>query len=92
MGSFLEKLASDSIATPRRSPRFSLANAAYIAMSSFRAHVAWQRHGSGAARERMAMNKSFLVLFFKKEQEKALLFEKRSKNFCSFALATNSGA
>jgi hypothetical protein len=27
-------------------------------------------------------NKSFLVLFFKKEQEKALLFEKRSKNFC----------
>jgi len=29
------------------------------------------------------MNKSFLVLFFKKEQEKALLFEKRSKNFCS---------
>jgi len=28
------------------------------------------------------MNKSFLVLFFKKEQEKALLFEKRSKNFC----------
>jgi len=30
------------------------------------------------------MNKSFLVLFFKKEQKKALLFEKRSKNFCSF--------
>jgi hypothetical protein len=29
------------------------------------------------------MNKSFLVLFFKKEPEKALLFEKRSKNFCS---------
>jgi len=28
------------------------------------------------------MNKSFLVLFFKKEQEKVLLFEKRSKNFC----------
>jgi hypothetical protein len=27
------------------------------------------------------MNKSFLVLFFKKEQEKALLFEKKSKNF-----------
>jgi len=27
------------------------------------------------------MNKSFLVLFFKKEQKKALLFEKRSKNF-----------
>jgi len=26
------------------------------------------------------MNKSILVLFFKKEQEKALLFEKRSKN------------
>jgi hypothetical protein len=24
---------------------------------------------------------SFLVLFFKKEQKKALLFEKRSKNF-----------
>jgi hypothetical protein len=30
------------------------------------------------------MNKSFLALFFKKEQEKTLLFEKRSKNFCSF--------
>jgi len=29
------------------------------------------------------MDKSFLVLFFKKEQKKALLFEKRSKNFCS---------
>jgi len=28
------------------------------------------------------MTKSFLVLFFKKEQKKALLFEKRSKNFC----------
>jgi len=28
------------------------------------------------------MNKSFLVLFFKKEQEKVLLFEERSKNFC----------
>jgi hypothetical protein len=28
------------------------------------------------------MNQSFLVLFFKKEQEKELLFEKRSKNFC----------
>jgi hypothetical protein len=28
------------------------------------------------------INKSFLVLFFKKEHEKALLFEKRSKNFC----------
>jgi len=28
------------------------------------------------------MDKSFLVLFFKKEQlQKALLFEKRSKNF-----------
>jgi len=26
-------------------------------------------------------DKSFLVLFFKKEQKKALLFEKRSKNF-----------
>jgi len=24
----------------------------------------------------------FLVLFFKKEQEKVRLFEKRSKNFC----------
>jgi hypothetical protein len=33
------------------------------------------------------MNQSFLVLFFKKEQEKALLFEKRSKYFCSFFLA-----
>jgi len=31
------------------------------------------------------MNKSFLVLFFKKEQKKTLLFEKRSKNFCSLA-------
>jgi hypothetical protein len=30
--------------------------------------------------------KSFLVLFFKKEQRKqALLFEKRSKNFCELA-------
>jgi hypothetical protein len=26
-------------------------------------------------------DKSFLVLFFKKEQKKALIFEKRSKNF-----------
>jgi len=26
--------------------------------------------------------KSFLVLFFKKEHKKKLLFEKRSKNFC----------
>jgi len=32
------------------------------------------------------MNKSFLVLFFKKEQKKALLFEKRSKNFCSLVV------
>jgi hypothetical protein len=32
------------------------------------------------------MNKSFLVLFFKKEQKKALLFEKRSKNFLSIVL------
>jgi hypothetical protein len=31
----------------------------------------------------MMMNESFLVLFFKKEQ--ALLFEKRSKNFCSLS-------
>jgi len=30
------------------------------------------------------MNKSFLVLSFKKEQKKALLFEKRSKNICSW--------
>jgi hypothetical protein len=30
------------------------------------------------------MSKSFLVLFFKKEQKKGLLFEKRSKNFCTW--------
>jgi len=42
---------------------------------------------SGANRRKTTPNegqidKSFLVLFFKKEQEKALLLEKRSKNFC----------
>jgi hypothetical protein len=31
------------------------------------------------------MNGSFLVLFFKKERDEALLFEKRSKNFYSLA-------
>jgi hypothetical protein len=38
------------------------------------------------------MNKSFLVLFFKKEQKKALLFEKRSKNFCSMVDARSDAA
>jgi hypothetical protein len=34
-------------------------------------------------------DKSFLVLFFKKEQKKkALLFEKRSKNFCLFGMSS----
>jgi len=33
------------------------------------------------------MNKSFLVLFFKKE----LLFEKRSKNFCSLVECPDGG-
>jgi hypothetical protein len=38
---------------------------------------------SSVRAQRGQINKSFLVLFFKKEQEeKALLFEKRSKNFC----------
>jgi hypothetical protein len=32
---------------------------------------------------------SFLVLFFKKEQKEALLFEKRSKNF--YPLASEGG-
>jgi hypothetical protein len=42
------------------------------------------QHGGAheAAQAQRQMNKSFLVLFFKKEQKKALLFEKRSKNFC----------
>jgi hypothetical protein len=35
-----------------------------------------------SCRRQDQINKSFLVLFFKKEQEKELLFEKRSKNFC----------
>ncbi|MEJ0044847.1 MAG: DedA family protein [Rhodospirillales bacterium] len=33
-------------------------------------------------RNERQVSKSFLVLFFKKEQGKVLLFEKRSKNFC----------
>jgi hypothetical protein len=37
-------------------------------------------------------DKSFLVLFFKKEQEKqTLLFEKRSKNFCLFGSVPGGG-
>jgi len=33
-----------------------------------------------------------LVLFFKKEQKKALLFEKRSKNFCSLVGCSGHGS
>jgi hypothetical protein len=47
------------------------------------ATAAWNQSSvRGKAKKR---NKSFLVLFFKKEQKKRLLFEKRSKNFCSLA-------
>jgi hypothetical protein len=42
------------------------------------------RHLSSAARTETS--KSFLVLFFKKEQ--ALLFEKRSKNFPDYPLSS----
>src|SRR5271165_1363628 len=38
------------------------------------------QHGAACSHNDNLINKSFLVLFFKKE----LLFEKRSKNFCKF--------
>jgi hypothetical protein len=51
------------------------------------------RQRSARSRVSLGTRKSFLVLFFKKEaKEKALLFEKRSKNFCLLGALPAAGA